>query len=75
MKIPNSMSREEQEVHEDAFKAANLCAGRMTDLARSLALTSSPDEIGVVLDNTRDLYMSVFNAYIEGVAYGRANPR
>lgn len=59
--------------HEDAFKAANLYAGRVIDLPAGLKACSDMDQAKIMIASMQGDYQQIFAAFIEGVAYGRAN--
>lgn len=61
--------------HEDAFKDANLCAGRKTKLSEALKMAPDKDVARLIIADSQDRYQSLFDAFIEGVAYGRENPK
>lgn len=61
--------------HEDAFKEANRCAGRLTNLAEALKTAESRDQASRIIKDAQEVYLNLFNAFIEGVDYGRRNPR
>lgn len=61
--------------HEDAFKDANLCAGKYTRLADALKGCDNKDLARNIIEECKDNYERLFNAFIEGVEYGRRNPK
>lgn len=60
--------------HEDAFKYANLCAGRLTKLADALKSAQSKDQASLIIQDCQLKYQDLFTAFIEGVEFGRKNP-
>lgn len=60
--------------HEDAFKAANLHAGRVIALPAGLKAARDMNHARVLIDSMQDDYQRLFDAFIEGVRYGRENP-
>ncbi len=60
--------------HEDAFKVANLCAGRRIKLVDVLKLCKDKDTAQLIIKGMQDQYENLFEAFIEGVEYGRKNP-
>lgn len=63
-----------QEDHEDAFKSANQCAGRLTDMVTELQACDSKERFAIIVLDLQKWYGKLFDAFIEGVAYGRDNP-
>lgn len=61
--------------HEDAFKAANRCAGRYVKLADAIKFAESKDQARLIILDCQERYQFLFDAFIEGVAWGRENPR
>lgn len=61
--------------HEDAFKEANLCAGRFTNLAEELKDIKNPRVFELVIEDLKKKYEIIFSAFIEGVEWGRKNPK
>lgn len=61
--------------HEDAFKDANRCAGRTTQLAEALKQVETQTQARTIILDCQNQYEALFNAFIEGVEYGRKNPR
>lgn len=60
--------------HEDAFKNANLCAGRLTKLSEALKFIKDRDTACAIILDCQKKYNDLFTAFIEGVDYGRKNP-
>lgn len=60
--------------HEDAFKEANLCAGQRTALADVLKAGLKKEHALAVIQGLQDTYLQLFEAFIEGVDYGRKHP-
>ncbi len=60
--------------HEDAFKDANLCAGSKVKLSEALKSCQNKDLASVIIHDTQQRYRDLFDAFIEGVEYGRRNP-
>jgi hypothetical protein len=60
--------------HEDAFKEANLCAGNKIKLVDALKICKDKEVARVIISELRDQYQALFDAFIEGVDYGRRNP-
>ncbi len=60
--------------HEDAFQAANICAGTLTDLAGRLDGASTASEAKERLEDCKVAYERVFEAFLRGVDWGRKNP-
>lgn len=60
--------------HEDAFRAANLCAGNLTQLANVLKVSTDKDHARLLIEECQKTYENLFQAFIEGVDYGRKNP-
>lgn len=61
--------------HEDAFADANRCAGRRTKLADALKSCTSKDMAVKMINDLQVIYLDLFEAFIEGVEYGRRNPK
>ena len=61
--------------HEDAFKSANMCAGRLTNMVEALKFCKDKDVARVLIGQMQETYQNLFTAFIEGVDYGRRNPR
>ncbi len=61
--------------HEDAFKAANRCAGRLTSLADALKSAETNTQARLIIQDAQEKYEKLFNAFIEGVEFGRQNPK
>lgn len=61
--------------HEDAFKAANLCAGRLTKLSDALCVATDKYCAELIIADCQKKYADLFTAFIEGVDYGRRNPK
>ncbi len=61
--------------HEDAFKSANRCAGRLTNLADALKMADTKDQARLIILDCQEKYQNLFTAFIEGVEYGRRNPK
>lgn len=61
--------------HEDAFKDANLCAGRRTKLADALRRTHDKHLAHLIIADCQEKYLQIFEAFIEGVEWGRNNPK
>jgi len=61
--------------HEDAFKEANRCAGRRTDLARALKNCTGKDTAKLIIEDCKNKYENLFEAFIEGVEFGRTWPK
>lgn len=59
--------------HEDAFKAANLHAGKVVNLVDILQ-SSTPLTAPFLIESAQNAYEFVFAAFIAGVDYGRTNP-
>lgn len=60
--------------HEDAFKDANLCAGRLTNLPEALKMATDKDQARIIIRDCQDMYVNLFHAFIEGVEWGRKHP-
>lgn len=60
--------------HEDAFKYANRCAGRLTALADALKLSESKEQGQRIISVCMDNYEKLFTAFLEGVDFGRRHP-
>lgn len=60
--------------HEDAFKAANRCAGKRTKLADALKMADTADQGRLIILDCQEKYENLFEAFIEGVEYGRNTP-
>lgn len=60
--------------HEDAFKEANLCAGRAVNLPEAIKLSLNKDQARLMILQCQDQYLALFDAFIQGVAWGRNNP-
>lgn len=61
--------------HEDAFKDANRCAGRRTKLSDALKVAANVDSARVIIEDCQEKYLTIFEAFLEGVEYGRRNPK
>jgi hypothetical protein len=61
--------------HEDAFKEANRCAGRKTKLSDVLKHAITKEQAQLVIFDSQEKYKDLFDAFIEGVDYGRKNPK
>jgi hypothetical protein len=61
--------------HEDAFVAANRCAGRYTNLSAALRHADNQDMARIIIEDCKEKYQNYFDAFLEGVEYGRANPK
>ncbi len=61
--------------HEDAFKSANRCAGRLTKLADALKTAETDLQARMIISDCQEKYQAIFDAFIEGVEYGRRNPK
>lgn len=60
--------------HEDAFKEANRCAGRATNISKALQTVETESQARLLLEDLQKQYVALFGAFIEGVEYGRKNP-
>lgn len=61
--------------HEDAFKSANRCAGRLTAMPDALKMADTQEQARLILLDLQDRYAKLFDAFIEGVEYGRSHPK
>lgn len=61
--------------NEDATKAANLCARQLVDFLDGLMAAQDDHERAAVIERAREHHANVFDAFIYGVDWGRANPR
>lgn len=61
--------------HEDAFKDASRCAGRLTNLSEAIKWASSKELASAIIYDSQKKYENLFTAFIEGVEWGRNNPR
>ncbi len=61
--------------HEDAFKDANRCAGRRTKLADALKLATTKQMGAQIIEDCQNKYLDFFEVFIEGVEWGRNNPK
>lgn len=57
--------------HEDAFRDANLHAGRVIDLPAGLKTARSMDQARAMIGTMQDQYEKLFEAFIAGVAWAR----
>lgn len=57
--------------HEDAFKSANRCAGRLTNLSEALKVADNENQARLIIEDCQDKYRKIFDAFIEGVAWAR----
>lgn len=72
---PDGLRAADEYEHEDAFKEANRCAGRLTRLAARLSNAVTDLEKRRVLEECRVEYQNLFSAFIAGVDFGRKNPK
>lgn len=61
--------------HEDAFKDANLCAGRKTNLSDALKFCRDKDTARQIIGDLQGKHQALFEAFIEGVEWGRRHPK
>ncbi len=61
--------------HEDAFKPANRCAGAKTKIGEALKMADTQDQARLILLDLQERYQALFDAFIEGVDWGRKNPK
>lgn len=61
--------------NEDATKAANLCARQLVDFLDDLMASTTLEQREAVIERARREHLNVFDAFIYGVDWGRANPR
>lgn len=61
--------------HEDAFADANRCAGRRTNLSEVLRSIESTDQAVRIIEEAKKTHSNLFESFIEGVEWGRANPK
>lgn len=57
--------------HEDAFKAANLHAGRVIDLLVGLKCAEDMDQARAMISSMQGEYEKLFEAFIAGVSWAR----
>ena len=57
--------------HEDAFRDANLHAGKVTDMPTALHSVQNLDHARVIIADLQFQYDRVFEAFIAGVAWAR----
>ena len=60
--------------HEDAFKDANLCAANKVKIAEALRGCTDRHLAISIIGDAQTQYQKLFDAFIEGVAYGREHP-
>lgn len=61
--------------HGDAFKDANLHAGRVVSLPEVLKRVTSKEQARAAIGEALVTYENLFTAFIAGVDYGRKNPK
>ena len=61
--------------HEDAFNSANIFAGGRTKLAEALKLATDKCQASKIIEDAQRQYENLFDAFIEGVDYGRKHPK
>lgn len=61
--------------HDDAFREANLCAGKLTDIGNAIKSAESKLQAQIILEELKKQYEKYFTAFIEGVDYGRKHPK
>lgn len=61
--------------HEDAFKDANYCAAKYTNLGDAIKLCGNKEVAALIIKELQDRYLHLFDAFIEGVDYGRRHPK
>lgn len=61
--------------HKDAFRDATKCAARLTKLGDELHVVEKIELAWIVFNSLKDKHRLIYDAFLEGVDWGRKHPR